>query len=138
MTPNLRFNKSMTKLLIKSIPNDTLSLNSLNWRLDNTKEIYGSYCRGIFTKNIMFFLQRMEEDKFRLLVIGDKGSCNCYLIDDIEQYLKVIGITKIEPVDKEDEDQLYEAVNETKAIPNTGIIIIDEEENIFVYDHTNN
>lgn len=133
MTPNLRFNKNITKTLIKSIPEEKLTLQALNWRLDNTRKVYGSYHKGLF-KTTMFLLQRIDEDMYRLLTVNNKNECRCYLIEDIKLYMKVIGIEEIDLVDTED---IYEALEDTKVLPNTGIIVIDEEESVFVYDHEN-
>lgn len=136
MTPNLRFNKKMTKLLIKAMPQESITLHTLKWKLENTNNIYGCYYKGLF-KTQMFFIQPMEDDMFRLLAIGDKGECNCYIIDDMESFMNVVGAEEIKPVDSEAREDLYNAVMETKALPNTGIIMVDEEESIYVYDHTN-
>lgn len=134
MVPNLRFNRKLTKKLIKAIPKErTTSLLSINWAYDNSNDrIYGLCHTGLF-KSTMFYLQRMEEDRFRLVVADGSPLCSFYLIDDIEQFLNVVGVEQLE---LEEPETARAAVDNAVICPSTGILVIEDDE-IFIYDHKN-
>jgi len=68
------------------------------------------------------------------LVVSDgQPICSFYIIDNIEQFLDVVGVDTLE---LENTAEIRKALEETLVIPNTGIIIVNEDE-IFIYDHTN-
>ena len=92
MTPNLRLNKKLTRQLINSSPkeDDKSSMLTINWNIDNQTKVFGSYYQGWF-KSTMFFLQKIEEDRFRLVVSDGNPLCKFFLIDNIEEYLETIG-----------------------------------------------
>jgi hypothetical protein len=134
MTPNLRFNKSLTRKLLKSSPakEDRSSLLTVNWNIDNKTKVFGSCDIGWF-KSTMFFLQKMEEDRFRLVVSDGNPLCKFFLIDDIEKFLDVIGV---QILDMENTDNVIEALEQTAVCPNCGIIVVENEE-VYVYEHEN-
>ena len=134
MTPNLRFNKKLTRKLIKAIPDEELkpTLSSIEWNMENSDKVYGLQCFGLF-KTTIFFLQRMEENRYRLVVSDGQPICSFYIIDDIEKFLEVVGV---EILELENTTNIKKALEETIIVPNTGILLIDENE-IYIYDHTN-
>ena len=134
MTPNLRLNKKLTRQLINSSPNeeDKSSLLTINWNIDNQTKVFGSYYQGWF-KSTMFFLQKIEEDRFRLVVSDGNPLCKFYLIDNIEEFVETIGV---QILDMENTDAVIEALEQTASIPNCGIVLIEDGEG-FVYEHEN-
>lgn len=134
MTPNLRLNKKLTRQLINSSPDaeDKSSLLTINWNIDNQTKVFGSYYQGWF-KSTMFFLQKIEEDRFRLVVSDGNPLCKFYLIDNIEEFVETIGV---QILDMENTDAVIEALEQTASIPNCGIVLIEDGE-VFVYEHEN-
>ena len=134
MTPNLRLNKKLTRQLINSSPDeeDKSSLLTINWNIDNQTKVFGSYYQGWF-KSTMFFLQKIEEDRFRLVVSDGNPLCKFYLIDNIEEFVETIGV---QILDMENTDAVIEALEQTVSIPNCGIVLIEDGE-VFVYEHEN-
>ena len=134
MTPNLRLNKKLTRQLINSSPDeeDKSSLLTINWNIDNQTKVFGSYYQGCF-KSTMFFLQKIEEDRFRLVVSDGNPLCKFYLIDNIEEFVETIGV---QILDMENTDAVIEALEQTASIPNCGIVLIEDGE-VFVYEHEN-
>lgn len=135
MTPNLRFNKKITKKLLKSIPNteDKLNPQTIIWNMKNSNRVYGSWSKDIFGKITIFMLYQFKPNLYRLVVSNEKGLTSLYLIDNIEDYLEFIGAQELE---LQNQDEIIKALDQTSVLPNTGIICIDEEK-IFVYDHAN-
>lgn len=134
MTPNLRLNKKLTRQLINSSPEeyDKSSMLTVNWNIDNKTKVFGSYYQGWF-KSTMFFLQKMEEDRFRLVVSDGNPLCKFYLIDDIEKFLETVGV---QILDMENTDKVIEALEQTVQCPNCGIVLVEDEE-VYVYEHEN-
>lgn len=130
--PNLRFNKTLTKRLIKSSPEEKVNIQTIKWHLENSNQNFGSYTDGLF-KTTLFFLQQMEEDRFRLVIAQSDGFLGIYIIDDIDAYLNYIGAMRLEMLD---DTEVSRILNTAKELPNTGIICIDEDK-IFIYDHKN-
>lgn len=130
MTPNLRFNKAITKRLLKSqVPKDMqVSKLSMDWGLENGDKIYGSICKGLF-KSHNFVIQKQGEF-YRILYV-DGGHINVYIIDNMEEYINLIGISELISSDKE---MAISILNTSKILPSSGIIYI-EDETLFVYDH---
>lgn len=135
MTPNLRFNKKITKKLLKSIPDteDKLNPQTIIWNMENSNRVYGSWSKDIFGKTTIFMLYQFKPNLYRLIVSNEKGLTSLYLIDNIEDYLEFIGAQELE---LQNQDEIIKALDQTSVLPNTGIICIDEEK-IFVYDHAN-
>ena len=134
MTPNLRFNKKLTRKLIKAIPKDSFkpTLLSIEWNMENGNNVYGLMYTGLF-KGTTFFLQRIEPNRYRLVVSDGSPLCSFYIIDDIEKFLDVVGV---EVLDLENAEDIRAALEETLIVPNTGIIIVDNDE-VFIYEHEN-
>ena len=134
MTPNLRFNKKLTHKLIKAIPKDSFkpTLLSIEWNMENGNNVYGLMYAGLF-KGTTFFLQRTEPNRYRLVVSDGSPLCSFYIIDDIEKFLDVVGV---EVLDLENAEDIRAALEETLIVPNTGIIIVDNDE-VFIYEHEN-
>lgn len=130
--PNLRFNKHLTKKLIKSSPKERINSQTVKWHLENSNQNFGSFVNGPLS-TVLFIIQQVEEDRYRLVVAKSNGFCGIYLIDNIDLYLDYIGAEKLEMIDEEEAAKVLEA---TKILPSSGIIYIDEKK-IFVYDHTN-
>lgn len=135
MTPNLRFNKKITKKLLKSIPDteDKLNPQTIIWGMENSNRVYGSWSKDIFGKTTIFMLYQFKPNLYRLVVSNEKGLTSLYLIDNIEDYLEFIGAQELE---LQNQGEIIKALDQTSVLPNTGIICIDEEK-IFVYDHAN-
>lgn len=136
MTPNLRYNKKFTRRLIKAMPKDDerVSLLTIDWHNENGTDVFGLCCEGWF-KSTLFFLQKLDEDKYRLVVSDGSPLCSFYLIDDIATFVDFIGVKRLELDDKEN---VRDALEHTKCVPNTGLLIIDTENNeIHIYDHKN-
>ena len=135
MTPNLRFNKKITKKLLKSIPDteDKLNPQTIIWNMENSNRVYGSWSKDIFGKTTIFMLYQFKPNLYRLVVSNEKGLTSLYLIDNIEDYLEFIGAQELK---LQNQDEIIKALDQTSVLPNTGIICIDEEK-IFVYDHAN-
>lgn len=134
MTPNLRFNKKLTRKLIKAIPKDSFkpTLLSIEWNMENGNNVYGLMYAGLF-KGTTFFLQRTEPNRYRLVVSDGSPLCSFYIIDDIEKFLDIVGV---EVLDLENAEDIRAALEETLIVPNTGIIIVDNDE-VFIYEHEN-
>ena len=134
MTPNLRFNKKLTRKLIKAIPKDSFkpTLLSIEWNMENGNNVYGLMYAGLF-KGTTFFLQRTEPNRYRLVVSDGSPLCSFYIIDDIEKFLDVVGV---EVLDLENAEDIRAALEETLIVPNTGRIIVDNDE-VFIYEHEN-
>lgn len=133
MTPNLRLNRKITKQIINASPRkeNQRSLMNINWEIDNHKAIFG--LKLGFIKKRAAFLQKMEENRFRLVVPGKGILCNFYIIDNIEDFINLIGIEKLDMLEPE---RIAEALKETSSTPNTGIIMVIGDE-LYVYDHSN-
>lgn len=136
MIPNLRFNKKLTKKLLKASPKekDKVSLLSINWNLQNSNKIYGLENIGLF-KTTAFFLQLVDDNMYRLVISDGSPLCGFYIIDDIESFIDFIGIQVIE-ADEEDAENINQALELSKSFPNTGIIVVDDGR-VFVYEHSN-
>ena len=135
MTPNLRFNKKLTRKLIKAIPNKSdykPTLSSIEWNMDNGSKVYGLIYEGLF-RGTTFFLQRTEPNRYRLVVSDGSPLCSFYIIDDIEKFLDVVGVDILE---LENSSDVHKALEETIIIPNTGIIMVDDDE-VYIYEHKN-
>ena len=134
MTPNLRFNKKLTRKLIKAIPKDSFkpTLLSIEWNMENGNNVYGLMYTGLF-KGTAFLLQRTEPNRYRLVVSDGSPLCSFYIIDDIEKFLDVIGV---EVLDVENAEDIGAALEGTLMVPKTGIISVDNDE-VFGYEHEN-
>lgn len=132
MTPNFRFNKKLTKSLLKSIPceEEKLIKQTIDWNLDQGNVILGSWSDGWFGNNTIFILLRRGEN-YCLVIGGNKGIYGIYMIDDINEYIDYIGIEKLDLINTE---ELLSALKNIEDFPLNGIIVINEEK-IFIYDY---
>jgi len=145
MIPDFRFNKKITKYLLKSSVKDNgiITPLSLSWKLDNTDKIYGSVYKDLWGHNHSFIIQKFDENLYRIVYPDKHNQLHLYSIGDIEKYLKIIGVEEIIPVtgDSEEERIIFSSIKLTleglKTLPHSGIIEI-EEERVYVYDFTNN
>lgn len=134
MTPNLRYNKRLTRKLIAATPNkeNKTPLTSVAWHLDNdTDRIFGLMYEGLF-KSTTFLLQKSEKDAYRLIACDNQPLCGFFLIDDMERFMEVVGVEILELVEPE---EILGALRETKCCPNTGIVAVDEDGKVFIYEH---
>lgn len=139
MTPNLRLNKKLTKMLnsTKLEPEDDMSMIGVEWNMNYGKRILGCYYNCLFY-NCLFFLQRNDEGQYRL--IGSSGKdCKFYIIDDIDAFVEHIGICMLDLIFEYEEErkaELLHSLQETKEMPCQGVIVI-EEGRAYVYEHYN-
>jgi len=134
MTPNLRFNKYITKKLLSSKSAQPLTPHSVVWNVKNHPEnTYGTYLDTLF--NTWMFIIQPYDVGHRLVILHNKGVYGLYLIDDLEKYAKALPVGML---NQGIDEVLAKAFGELKQHPNTGIWEIDEnEEKIYLYDHKN-
>ena len=128
--------KGVTKQEIYSLPimamREEFSSYIFFKNIRSYNNVYGLMYTGLF-KGTTFLLQRTEPNRYRLVVSDGSPLCSFYIIDDIEKFLDVIGV---EVLDLENAEDIRAALEETLIVPNTGIIIVDNDE-VFVYEHEN-
>jgi hypothetical protein len=126
---NLRFNKPLTKKLLHSTIREDMKVNfqSMDWGQENTDAIYGCIYWRPFIGGYAFFIIK-EEDKYKLVAINRKGLIGIYLISDIEEFMDMIPIGKLEVVEFAPKKELL------LGLGLTGYIQI-ENEALYVYDH---
>ena len=119
MTPNLRFDRKITKKLLKSIPDkeDRITPQTILWGIDNTNNIYGSWSEDIFGRTTIFIIYKFKENLYRLVVSNEKGLVSLYLIDNIDDYLDFIGGQVLE---LQNHNEIVKALDQTNELPNTG------------------
>ena len=134
MTPNLRFDKSLTKKLLKSSKGERLSSMSIKWNLENNPDkIYGSYYTGLFGTVYGFFVQRIDEETYRLIMITSKGKIMLFIIDDIDLYLEQITVQELFV---QNTQIMADVFAETKKLLSAGLVVI-EEDKTYIYVHSN-
>ena len=134
MTPNLRFDKSLTKKLLKSSKGERLSSMSIKWNLENNPDkIYGSYYTSLFGTVYGFFVQRIDEETYRLIMITSKGKIMLFIIDDIDLYLEQITVQELFVQNKQ---IMADVFAETKKLLSAGLVVI-EEDKTYIYVHSN-
>ena len=134
MTPNLRFDKSLTKKLLKSSKGERLSSMSIKWNLENNPDkIYGSYYTNLFGTVYGFFIQRIDEETYRLVMITSKGKIMLFIIDDIDLYLEQIVVQELFVQNKQ---IMADVFAETKKLLSAGLVVI-EEDKTYIYVHSN-
>lgn len=134
MTPNLRLNKKITRKLIGAIPKkeDIAPMTSIEWGLDNNNRIFGLERIG-FLISTAFYLQKLDDDLYRLIVMNGDKLLGAYIIDDYELFYKEIGIINLDIPDDRI-NIMVEALDKMRIYPNTGIIVVTESE-VYVYEH---
>lgn len=134
MTPNLRFDKSLTKKLLKSSKGEKLSATSIKWNLENNPDkIYGSYYTNLFGTVYGFFVQRIDEETYRMVMITSKGKMMLFIIDDIDLYLEQITVQELFVQNKQ---LMIDVFAETKKLLSAGLVVI-EEDKTYIYVHSN-
>lgn len=134
MTPNLRYNKRLTKKLVRGIPaeEDRIAFQSVQWHLENdTDRLFGIRYDGLF-KSTTFFLQKTEKDVYRLVACDNQPLCGFFLIDDLERFMEVVGVQIIDLIEP---DEIVKGLREARICPNTGIVKVDEDDKVFIYEH---
>lgn len=134
MTPNLRFDKSLTKKLLKSSKGEKLNATSIKWNLENNPDkIYGSYYTNLFGTVYGFFIQRIDEETYRMVMITSKGKMMLFIIDDIDLYLEQITVQELFVQNKQ---LMIDVFAETKKLLSAGLVVI-EEDKTYIYVHSN-
>ena len=134
MTPNLRFDKSLTKKLLKSSKGEKLSTVSIKWNLENNPDkIYGSYYTNLFGTVYGFFIQRIDEETYRMVMITSKGKMMLFIIDDIDLYLEQITVQELFVENKQ---LMIDVFAETKKLLSAGLVVV-EEDKTYIYVHSN-
>lgn len=134
MTPNLRFDKSLTKKLLKSSKGEKLNATSIKWNLENNPDkIYGSYYTNLFGTVYGFFIQRIDEETYRMVMITSKGKMMLFIIDDINLYLEQITVQELFVQNKQ---LMIDVFAETKKLLSAGLVVI-EEDKTYIYVHSN-
>ncbi len=134
MTPNLRFDKSLTKKLLKSSKGEKLSTMSIKWNLENNPDkIYGSYYTNLFGTVYGFFIQRIDEETYRMVMITSKGKMMLFIIDDIDLYLEQITVQELFVENKQ---LMIDVFAETKKLLSAGLVVV-EEDKTYIYVHSN-
>lgn len=134
MTPNLRFDKSLTKKLLKSSKGEKLSTVSIKWNLENNPDkIYGSYYTNLFGIVYGFFIQRIDEETYRMVMITSKGKMMLFIIDDIDLYLEQITVQELFVENKQ---LMIDVFAETKKLLSAGLVVV-EEDKTYIYVHSN-
>lgn len=134
MTPNLRFDKSLTKKLLKSSKGEKLNATSIKWNLENNPDkIYGSYYTNLFGTVYGFFVQRIDEETYRMVMITSKGKMMLFIIDDIDLYLEQITVQELFVQNKQ---LMIDVFAETKKLLSAGLVVI-EEDKTYIYVHSN-
>ena len=134
MTPNLRFDKSLTKKLLQSSKGEKLSTMSIKWNLENNPDkIYGSYYTNLFGTVYGFFIQRIDEETYRMVMITSKGKMMLFIIDDIDLYLEQITVQELFVENKQ---LMIDVFAETKKLLSAGLVVV-EEDKTYIYVHSN-
>lgn len=137
MTPNLRLNKKVSKYLNNSplTEENSMSMIGVEWNMNYGKRILGCYYNTLF-HHFIFFLQRNDEGQYRLIG-GETNKNKFYIIDDIEEFVKTIGVCMLDlefEFEQEKCEEVLKALQDTKDLPCQGVIVIDEGR-AYVYEH---
>lgn len=128
--PNLRLNKKIGKKIIQSHVNDGVRLITINWGMENNNKLYGSYKAGLF-KTWVMAIHKTEDDVYRLLISDGKKFFEVYSIEDIDEYLELVGAIEL-PL--EDKNAAEKIIREADNIPSSGLILV-REGRLYAYDH---
>ena len=137
MTPNFRYNKQLTKYLLSASDNITqkLTIDQILWGLENSSTRVYSLLYKTWFKEIWFFLQKLDDTTFRLVITNHKqGDVRLYLIDNLEDFLELVNFNLL---DQEGlTDKIKSALDELENLPHTGIAYV-EGDRLYLYDHEN-
>lgn len=129
---DFRFNRNNTKKLVTvAEKTNKISKLRLDWLLDSDK-IVGTLKNGLFDKTIFLVIKgKISEDEevYKLLCFNTREK-NLYLIEDIEEFLKYVGITELESFEKE---AVLNLILLLKDVPCSGILTI-ENDRLYLYD----
>lgn len=128
--PNLRLNKKITKKILQSRVDDGVRLITINWGMENNNKLYGSYKAGLF-KTWVMAIHKTEDDVYRLLMSDGNKFFEVYSIEDIDEYLELVGAIEL-PL--EDKNAAEKIIQEADNIPSSGLILV-REGRLYVYDH---
>lgn len=128
--PNLRLNKKITKKIIQSHVDDGVRLITINWGMENNNKLYGSYKTGLF-KTWVMAIHKTEDDVYRLLISDGNKFFEVYSIEDIDEYLELVGAIEL-PL--EDKDAAEKIIREADNVPSSGLILV-REGRLYAYDH---
>lgn len=137
MTPNLRYNKQLTKYLLSASDKieKKLTVDQISWGLENSSTRVYSLLYKKWFKEIWFFLQKLDDTMYRLIVTDHKkGDVRLYLIDNLEEFLNLVHFNLLD----EDglTDKIKSALTELETLPHTGIAYV-EGDRLYLYDHEN-
>lgn len=128
--PNLRLNKKITKKILQSRVDNGVRLITINWGMENNNKLYGSYKAGLF-KTWVMAIHKTEDDVYRLLISDGSKFFEVYSIEDIDEYLELVGAIEL-PL--EDKNAAEKIIREADNIPSSGLILV-REGRLYVYDH---
>lgn len=128
--PNLRLNKKITKKILQSRVDNGVRLITINWGMENNNKLYGSYKAGLF-KTWVMAIHKTEDDVYRLLISDGSKFFEIYSIEDIDEYLELVGAIEL-PL--EDKNAAEKIIREADNIPSSGLILV-REGRLYVYDH---
>lgn len=128
--PNLRLNKKITKKIIQSHVDDGVRLITINWGMENNNKLYGSYKTGLF-KTWVMAIHKTKDDVYRLLISDGNKFFEIYSIEDIDEYLELVGAIEL-PL--EDKDAAEKIIQEADNVPSSGLILV-REGRLYAYDH---
>ena len=127
---SLGFNKKYTKSFIRSLGHgEFMSVERLDWLLENKRCAIGSSDDRIFRKQ-HFFLVRKVQDQYRLICVTPKDF-KIYYITEIEEFLKFADLRIVELQKSAQVDDLMESLD---AYPCSGLMIIDEDDKAYLFD----
>lgn len=128
---DLRFNRKNTRLLLKgseALKGYRLSVLRLNWLLDQDKMV-GCICPRLFKSDIAFYVIK-NGNEYRLVSLFDNFP-SIYIIDDIEAFVKMIGLDEL--VTEASEEEVILAKNKIAELPPTGVLQIHMDK-LYLYD----
>lgn len=128
--PNLRLNKKITKKILQSRVDDGVRLITINWGMENNNKLYGSYKTGLF-KTWVMAIHKTEDDVYRLLISDGNKFFEVYSIEDIDEYLELVGAIELPLEDKKAAEKI---IREADNIPSSGLILV-REGRLYAYDH---
>lgn len=128
--PNLRLNKKITKKILQLRVDDGVRLITINWGMENNNKLYGSYKAGLF-KTWVMAIHKTEDDVYRLLMSDGNKFFEVYSIEDIDEYLELVGAIEL-PL--EDKNAAEKIIREANNIPSSGLILV-REGRLYAYDH---
>lgn len=139
MTPNLRLNSHLTNRMNKYHipPEEKMTEYSINWQLENGNHILGWYYPSLFNVTIMHLIKN-EDGLYRLFCTDKDGGTGIYMIDDIELFIDKVGICMLDTKTEfaqEFRERWKAILDKVNQEPSSGVISIDEDGRVYVYEH---